>query len=226
MSDSRVERAAEALESWKTASYEIRAGRALEASGYSADLERAERAAVEQASQKAILAADLAAAEKALAAAQPKIEWQGQIGELSGQLEAAEKKIEQLLFVSETNDEAYLSQLEYEQKLRGAAEAGLKQAREALERIRDHGNTHEEPCYAIHNGDCADVFQEIARATLAALSSSGGERPAVKSFADIVNLSREFPCPKCHGRRVPCDLCNGYRVDPAKVDLPSGGEQT
>jgi hypothetical protein len=38
---------------------------------------------------------------------------------------------------------------------------------EALERIRDHGQTHDEPCYAITNGDCADVMQEIARATLA-----------------------------------------------------------
>lgn len=38
---------------------------------------------------------------------------------------------------------------------------------EALQRILDHGQTHDEPCHAIHNGDCADVFQEIARATLA-----------------------------------------------------------
>jgi hypothetical protein len=38
----------------------------------------------------------------------------------------------------------------------------------ALERIRDHGNTHDEPCWAIHNGDCADKMQEIARAALEA----------------------------------------------------------
>jgi hypothetical protein len=36
----------------------------------------------------------------------------------------------------------------------------------ALRRIRDHGQTHDEPCYAIANGDCADVMQEIARAAL------------------------------------------------------------
>jgi hypothetical protein len=38
--------------------------------------------------------------------------------------------------------------------------------RAALQRILNHGNTHDEPCWAIHNGDCADVFQEIARVTL------------------------------------------------------------
>lgn len=38
--------------------------------------------------------------------------------------------------------------------------------REALQRIRDHGDTHEEPCWALHNGDCADTMQEIARAAL------------------------------------------------------------
>lgn len=43
--------------------------------------------------------------------------------------------------------------------------------RVALREILKHGKTHERPCYAIHNGDCADVFQEIARAAL-------GEREA------------------------------------------------
>jgi hypothetical protein len=38
--------------------------------------------------------------------------------------------------------------------------------RDALRRIRDHGETHDEPCWAIHNGDCADTMQEIARAAL------------------------------------------------------------
>lgn len=38
--------------------------------------------------------------------------------------------------------------------------------REALERIRDHGLTHDKPCWAIHRGDCADAMQEIARAAL------------------------------------------------------------
>jgi hypothetical protein len=36
----------------------------------------------------------------------------------------------------------------------------------ALRRILDHGKTHEEPCWALHSGDCADVFQEIARVAL------------------------------------------------------------
>jgi len=35
-----------------------------------------------------------------------------------------------------------------------------------LQRILDHGKTHEEPCWALHNGDCADVFQEFARVAL------------------------------------------------------------
>jgi hypothetical protein len=40
--------------------------------------------------------------------------------------------------------------------------------RVALERIRDHGQTHDEPCWALHQGDCAEVMQELARAALAA----------------------------------------------------------
>lgn len=48
-----------------------------------------------------------------------------------------------------------------------AAVARVRELEAALQRIRDHGQTHDEPCYAIHNGDCADVFQEIARAVLA-----------------------------------------------------------
>jgi hypothetical protein len=38
--------------------------------------------------------------------------------------------------------------------------------RAALTAIRDHGQTHDQPCYAITNGDCADVMQEIARTAL------------------------------------------------------------
>lgn len=45
-------------------------------------------------------------------------------------------------------------------------EAEVERLRQALQRILDHGKTHDEPCYALHNGDCADVFQEIARAAL------------------------------------------------------------
>lgn len=44
--------------------------------------------------------------------------------------------------------------------------------RDALQRILDHGQTHDEPCHALHNGDCADVMQEIARATLAYTAAS------------------------------------------------------
>jgi hypothetical protein len=40
----------------------------------------------------------------------------------------------------------------------------------ALRRIRDHGQTHEEPCWKITNGDCADVMREIARSVI-------GDRP-------------------------------------------------
>jgi hypothetical protein len=36
----------------------------------------------------------------------------------------------------------------------------------ALEAIRDHGETHDQPCYAITNGDCADVMQDIAQEAL------------------------------------------------------------
>lgn len=46
------------------------------------------------------------------------------------------------------------------------AQAEADHYRAALERIRDHGETHDEPCYALHNGDCADAMQEIARAAL------------------------------------------------------------
>lgn len=42
---------------------------------------------------------------------------------------------------------------------------------EALKRIRDHGQTHDEPCWAVYDGVCASTMQEIARATLAALGS-------------------------------------------------------
>ena len=42
------------------------------------------------------------------------------------------------------------------------------QYREALEYIRDHGNTHGQPCWALHQGDCAEVMQEAAKAALGA----------------------------------------------------------
>jgi hypothetical protein len=42
----------------------------------------------------------------------------------------------------------------------------LRGAVEALRRIRDHGQTHDEPCWALHRGDCADAMQEIARSAL------------------------------------------------------------
>jgi hypothetical protein len=48
-----------------------------------------------------------------------------------------------------------------------SAERSLRLYADALRRIRDHGETHDEPCWALHNGDCADVMQEIARAALA-----------------------------------------------------------
>jgi hypothetical protein len=51
--------------------------------------------------------------------------------------------------------------------LRMAREEWTAPYREALERIRDHGKTHKEPCWALHKGDCADAMQEIARAVLA-----------------------------------------------------------
>ncbi len=42
-----------------------------------------------------------------------------------------------------------------------------------LEYIRDHGETHETPCHALHRGDCADVMQGVARAALdAALTTT------------------------------------------------------
>jgi hypothetical protein len=41
-----------------------------------------------------------------------------------------------------------------------------REAVEALRRIRDHGQTHDEPCWALHRGDCADTMQEIARSAL------------------------------------------------------------
>ena len=37
---------------------------------------------------------------------------------------------------------------------------------EALEAIRDHGKVEGHECWALHQGDCAEVFQEIARSTL------------------------------------------------------------
>ena len=53
------------------------------------------------------------------------------------------------------------------------AEAALARAeerergyREALEVIRDHGTDNGHKCWALHRGDCADVFQETARAAL------------------------------------------------------------
>lgn len=39
--------------------------------------------------------------------------------------------------------------------------------RAALTSILNHGQTHDEPCWALHGGDCADTMQEIARAALA-----------------------------------------------------------
>lgn len=27
-------------------------------------------------------------------------------------------------------------------------------------------------------------------------------------------LTREHPCPNCHGKRVPCDMCRGARINP------------
>lgn len=45
-------------------------------------------------------------------------------------------------------------------------------------------------------------------------------KPEVKSFADMLRLGREYPCPDCHGRRVPCSTCRGYRVDPKFVKIP------
>lgn len=38
---------------------------------------------------------------------------------------------------------------------------------EALVAIRDHGTENGHKCWALHQGDCAEVFQEIARKALA-----------------------------------------------------------
>jgi hypothetical protein len=34
------------------------------------------------------------------------------------------------------------------------------------------------------------------------------------TFRDWLRISREHPCPRCHGRRIPCDLCEGTRINP------------
>lgn len=49
--------------------------------------------------------------------------------------------------------------------------------REALVAIRDHGKTHDQPCHALHRGDCADAMQEIARAALAAVNNDPAAAP-------------------------------------------------
>jgi hypothetical protein len=49
----------------------------------------------------------------------------------------------------------------------------LQEALEALKQIRDHGTTNGHECWALHRGDCADVFQEIARATLHRFDEDG-----------------------------------------------------
>lgn len=49
--------------------------------------------------------------------------------------------------------------------------------REALVAIRDHGETHDQPCHALHRGDCADAMQEIARAALAAVNNDPAAAP-------------------------------------------------
>lgn len=45
-------------------------------------------------------------------------------------------------------------------------EAERDRYREALESIRDHGETPELPCHAVFAGDCADVMRETASAAL------------------------------------------------------------
>jgi hypothetical protein len=63
---------------------------------------------------------------------------------------------------------------------RDEAKAELRVLEEALKRIRDHGETHDEPCWALHKGDCADKMQEIARAALAASPAPLREEPIGK----------------------------------------------
>lgn len=207
MGDSRVEKAADRWTIRKAR------GRAIPYDSAGASIIGPSTDAVE-----VVLAADLAAAEKRFEAANTAYE------EKCMDLAAAEKEIERLEF---NNSSLRMDRdaVEHNRKVDNqtlldraeAAEASLKQAKEMLEKITEV-DSEGIPVRKPHT-----MFM-LAADCLAALSSSGGERPAVKSFADIVNLSREFPCPQCQGRRVPCDLCKGYRVDPAKVDLPSGGE--
>ena len=54
-----------------------------------------------------------------------------------------------------------------------AAVARCDALRKALKRIRDHGETHDEPCWALHlhRGDCADAMQKIARQALSSFSN-------------------------------------------------------
>ncbi len=56
------------------------------------------------------------------------------------------------------------------------AEAERDHLAEALKAIVDHGHTHDQPCWAVHSGDCADTFQELARVALSGLSQPIEER--------------------------------------------------
>ena len=52
----------------------------------------------------------------------------------------------------------------------------------------------------------------MATFTTADLEEPRRRKP--KSLAEMIELSREHPCPGCGGRRVPCETCEGTRVHP------------
>lgn len=135
--------------------------------------------------------------QRALAAAQPKVEWQGQIGELAGKLEAAEKEL------AEWQDRANGAELVEQEAIQRAqfaedqeqaaiarakaAEAGLKQAREALVEVVMPleviaGENRVARGFYRKRGLSDDLLADInaaiatVRTALAALSSSGGEQ--------------------------------------------------
>jgi hypothetical protein len=53
-------------------------------------------------------------------------------------------------------------------------ERDVERMTSALTSIRDHGTANGHECWALHQGDCAEVFQEIARAALEGGATHGG----------------------------------------------------
>jgi hypothetical protein len=77
-----------------------------------------------------------------------------------------------------------------------------------LRRIRDHGQTHEEPCWALHKGDCADTMQELARAALAA-----SPRGAVSGRWTIK------VCPDCGEQVIASGFCHAHHPASRVVEV-------